>query len=158
MNYEFSIPKFPAKANDVGKYFETLHKEYGVISPEIIVEKARDKDNILHDYFEWDDTKAAQKYRLEQAKEIIRCLVIQNDGGEKIRAVVSVSISYNEKRSYQPLKLVLNNDYSKTMLLEQARRDAQIFIAKYRTLTELSGVIFEMEKVLNLEFSKATND
>jgi len=146
MNYEFTISKFPAKANDVGKYFEKLHEEYGEISPEIIVEKARDKNNLLHNYFEWDDTKAAHKYRLEQAKEIIRCLVVQNDGGEKIRAVVSVSINYNEKRSYQPLKLVLNNDYAKTMLLEQARRDAQIFIAKYRTLTELSGVILRWRK------------
>jgi hypothetical protein len=37
------------------------------------------------------------------------------------------------------------------MLLEQAKRDAQIFIAKYRTLTELSGIISEMEKIVNFE-------
>ncbi len=151
MNYEFTINKFPAKANDVGKYFEKLHKEYGEISPEIIVEKAKDEKNILHDYFEWDDTKAAHKYRLEQAREIIRCIVVQTDKGEKTRAVVSVSVSYNEKRSYQPLNLVLNNDYAKSMLLEQAKRDVQIFIAKYRTLTELSGIISEMEKIVNFE-------
>lgn len=154
MNYEFIVPKFPVKPNDVGRYFEKLNDEYGEVNPEIIVEKAKDENNILHNCFEWDDTKAAHKYRIEQAKEIIRCLVIQTDKGEKTRAVVSVSINCNEKRSYQPLRLVLNNDYAKSMLLEQAKRDAEIFIAKYRALSELSCVINEMEKVLNLEFKE----
>jgi hypothetical protein len=152
MNYEFTISKFPAKANDVGKYFEKLHEEYGEISPEIIVEKARDENNLLHNYFEWDDTKAAHKYRLEQAKEIIRCLVIQTDSGNKTRAIVSVQFNNKETRSYQPLKAAMNNDYARAMLLEQAKRDAQIFIAKYKTLIEKSSVISEMEKVLKLEF------
>jgi hypothetical protein len=46
----------------------------------------------------------------------------------------------------------MNNDYARAMLLEQAKRDAQIFIAKYKTLSEMSSVISEMEKVLKLEF------
>ena len=37
------------------------------ISPEEVLEKAKDKNSELHKCFEWDDTVAANKYRLQQA-------------------------------------------------------------------------------------------
>ena len=33
-----------------------------------IVEEARKKNSPLHDFFEWDDSIAAEKYRLAQAR------------------------------------------------------------------------------------------
>jgi hypothetical protein len=70
--------------------FEGLHhadaqKVYNEISaigeqstPEQIVEKAKDERTELHRCFDWNDTTAAHKYRLQQARQIVCHLAIQN--------------------------------------------------------------------------------
>lgn len=44
----------------------------GKISPEELVEAARDPGSPLHDFFEWDDAEAAERYRLVQARTLLR--------------------------------------------------------------------------------------
>lgn len=44
----------------------------GKITPEALVAAARDPDSPLHDYFEWDDSTAAEKYRMMQARTMLR--------------------------------------------------------------------------------------
>lgn len=41
------------------------------ITPQEVLEKARDENSELHKCFEWDNDIAAEKYRLEQARKII---------------------------------------------------------------------------------------
>ncbi len=42
------------------------------LEPESVVADAADPDSPLHDAFIWDDTEAAHKYRLDQARGLIR--------------------------------------------------------------------------------------
>lgn len=44
----------------------------GIITPDAVLEDARNEDSPLHKYFEWDDTVAANAYRKDQARELIR--------------------------------------------------------------------------------------
>lgn len=44
----------------------------GVIHPADVVEVARDPKSAMHNQFEWDDDEAAQAYRLQQARALIR--------------------------------------------------------------------------------------
>jgi hypothetical protein len=44
----------------------------GTLTPDIVVEVARDPASPLHRYFTWDDAEAAASYRLEQARTLIR--------------------------------------------------------------------------------------
>lgn len=44
----------------------------GKITPFLVVESARDPESPIHDYFDWDDASAAEKYRIEQARGLIR--------------------------------------------------------------------------------------
>lgn len=44
----------------------------GVLTPELVLNMARDKNHPLHASFEWDDSEAAHKWRLEQAARLIR--------------------------------------------------------------------------------------
>ena len=48
----------------------------GGLTPERVVERARDPNSPLHQAFEWDDTEASRKYRLEQARGLIRSVKI----------------------------------------------------------------------------------
>ena len=49
----------------------------GVLTPDAVVEAAASPDSPLHGYFEWDDTEAARKYRLEQARTLIRSVHVE---------------------------------------------------------------------------------
>lgn len=49
-----------------------LKDKQGRIKPERLVEAARNPDHPCHADFEWNDSKAAHKHRLETAKELIR--------------------------------------------------------------------------------------
>ena len=45
------------------------------VTPQEILEKARDETSELHKCFEWDDSVAAERYRLQQAGNVLRMLV-----------------------------------------------------------------------------------
>ena len=47
-------------------------KNGGVVLPEAVVEFAKDPETALHSRFDWDDSEAAAKWRLVQARQVIR--------------------------------------------------------------------------------------
>jgi len=68
-----------------------LEDSKGRITPKQVLETAKDKKSPLHSYFEWDDTEAAYKWRIEQARELIRRVKIEIVIEEKtIRSVAYV--------------------------------------------------------------------
>src|SRR4029434_7353041 len=56
---------------------DELEHEHGHLHPATVVDDARDPTSPLHDFFEWDDSTAAQQYRLGQARQLIRRVKIQ---------------------------------------------------------------------------------
>jgi len=144
MGYEFKIDIFPVNANKVGNYFEDLQDKFGEINPEFLVENARDEGSLLHDCFEWNDSIAAESYRVEQAKNLIRTLVkIEKTGNSETvtRAVVSVRLSECDTRRYCMTSVVMKNDYAREMLLREALRDCKAFEDRYKSLEEVRSVI-----------------
>jgi len=66
----------PVKAQIVGEEIERLAEENeGTLLPETILLAAKRKKSVLHPCFEWDDAKAAHKYRTEQASYLLRVVV-----------------------------------------------------------------------------------
>ena len=62
----------PFLAKDAQKVGEELEKikSKGDLNPSNILESAKSKKSILHQYFDWDDTEAAEKWRISQARNI----------------------------------------------------------------------------------------
>ncbi len=52
----------------------------GRLTPGAVVEAARSPNSALHRHFEWDDRKAAEAYRRDQAREIIAVIRVEQDG------------------------------------------------------------------------------
>ena len=50
-------------------------EEEGRLTPDEVVNKARAKRSPLHQYFTWNNSKAAEKWRQEEARRIIRVRV-----------------------------------------------------------------------------------
>lgn len=59
------------KKEVIQKAIEALKDKNGRITPQAVVTAARNKRSPLHSQFEWDDEKAADKQRLDRARELI---------------------------------------------------------------------------------------
>lgn len=55
----------------VERELHRLYSAHGVLSAEIVLGAATSTRSPLHKYFEWDDSEAARKYRLQQATNLI---------------------------------------------------------------------------------------
>ena len=61
--------KITKKAADEVRALEDSH---GRVTADRVIAAARNPKSALHRYFEWDDKLAAVKFRIEQARELIR--------------------------------------------------------------------------------------
>lgn len=133
---------------------EALRKLYkvsgGLLLPETVVEAARSPKSPLHRHFEWDNTVAAERWRIEQARYLLRVTVeyITIKGSEvPTRIYVSLSDDQNRDGGYRLTTDVLSDDDLRRCLLQDALRDIEIFKNKYGRLKELAGVIKAMELI-----------
>jgi len=84
-----------AQAQIFGEEISSIIKKYGKSTPPLLLKEAKDKDSKLHDYFEWDNSKAGEKYRLQQAREIHQAVV---------EVVVTEQNKKVEVRSFQSVR------------------------------------------------------
>lgn len=54
-----------------------LERSQGRLTPDVVVDDARDPTSPLHDQFEWKDDEAARLYRIDQARQLIRSVKIE---------------------------------------------------------------------------------
>lgn len=138
MVYQWKIPVAPVSAQTAGEELERLYRKHGKLDPADVVEESRDASAPLHGCFEWNDAIAAEKYRVHQAGDIIRALVISEDKEEEsrdTRAFVHV------RSDYHPISVVIDDAAMLAELLASAEKEMTAFQRKYETLQELSPVM-----------------
>lgn len=128
---------------DAQKVYEEIGDNQ--IVPQEMVDMARDENSELHKCFEWNDTVAAEKYRLQQARTILSMLVFRPKTEEE-RSVRVFSLT-TEKSTYQPTKqfLVQADEYQD--LLKRALAELEAFKRKYRTINELEGLFEAIDAI-----------
>lgn len=149
-HYEFSIQRLhKVDAQTVGELFESMSQKGIEVTPKSVLEEGRNTDSPIHGEFEWDDTAAAEKYRLEQATQLIRHVrIVREDEPEqtyKERGFVSIP---GGNSVYVPMSTALSNEDYKQHLLKQAKGDMEIFLAKYRRLEQLASITQPMVEYL----------
>ena len=135
---------------------EELHriaKEHrGELKAEDVVEAAKPRSSVLHDRFEWNDSEAAQQYRLWQARQLIRVTVqMLGSGEDAVLSRVFVSLTTDraeEGGGYRVMTEVLADDEMRRQMLEDAMKEMKLFRTKYARLVELAKVFDEMERVI----------
>ena len=154
MVYQFKwrATHYKIPAQEAGEYLERMSEEENGITPARVLEVSRSEDALLHPCFEWDDTKAAEAHRLNQARlligNLIRVTVKESEDEDisiepqRIRAFVNVSNeAHAERGRFKPIITALSEGGSRRMVLENARRDALLFREKYARMEEFSEVL-----------------
>jgi hypothetical protein len=113
----------------------------GLYKPAAIVKAAKDPKSPLHDQFDWSDSSAAQKYRLDQARRLIRVhVVVTHEEHEPVRAFVSLRPDRLNGNGYRALSDVLKSKPLSQQLLDDALDELRAMRRKYATVQELTGV------------------
>ena len=86
-----SVPRRDAKrdvlVDPVEEAIRALERG-GRLTPESVVAAARDPQSPLHDRFEWDDTAAANAWRLVQARQLIRSVHVNVTVDDRVISTV----------------------------------------------------------------------
>ena len=140
----------------IGEYCYNLEqKKGGKLTPKELVEAARDVNSPLHNEFEWNDTKAAQKYREWQARYIISSIELVIETVETEPVLLDLQITESEpygvkfyhsldgtKSGYENLLSISNDSEKRKKLLENCLKDIATFREKYNTLRKTLPKLF----------------
>lgn len=110
------------------------------VKPEEVVEKAKDETTELHKCFTWDNEEAAEKYRLIQARNVLRLIVIKEEEVPSERPEIRMFYKTTASEGYKPIQIIVRKEDEYKQLLEKAYAELRVFKAKYSMLTELQEI------------------
>jgi hypothetical protein len=109
------------------------------ITPENVLERARDEKSELHKCFEWDDSVAAEKYRLTQARMLIQLFVVKSDDEERTYHPRIFQVT-SERNKYERATFFIRNPDEYSVLLGRAKKELHDFQTRYKEIAELETV------------------
>lgn len=132
------------KAQVYGEFLWELKDENEFLTPALVVKKAKAKDSPIHDYFEWNDNDAGEKYRLWQARQLMRSIevFISKDDEETIEAFHNITVKEvdsedDDKRRYVSVDDIQKNPEYLEMIVENAQNEAKGWYTKYNRYKKL---------------------
>lgn len=140
----------PEKA---GKELERIKKAgNGLLEPASVVEAARHEASPIHDHFEWDDSAAAQSYRENQARELVRSLTIDvsrsNLEQKAVRAFVNVEVG--DQRGYVSTVTAMSSEELRRQVLGRAFAELEAWRARHAELSELARIFSAIDETRGL--------
>lgn len=125
----------------------------GVCPPSALVEDARPSESLLHPLFEWDDWRAAEAHRRDQARRAIRELRVVQDtdaGEEMVQAFVHViRVDDGEPvEGYRLTSLVVQSEEEYSQVLDEALGQLRAWKRRFAHLSELSSVFRALGRVV----------
>lgn len=116
-----------------------------------MVEDSRPAIAPLHRCFEWSDERAAERYREEQARLLIRSVrvCVQGDPAAECQPVrMFVNVTEGEDRHYTSVACAMSDDALRKQVLDAAKAEMGRFAARYREFQELAGVLNAIDTLL----------
>jgi hypothetical protein len=120
-----------------------IRSEHGTLTPAAIVEAAAPEDHPLHHRFEWDDAVAGPKYRLIQAKALIRVVreTYIDRSGSPSDVRFFHAIPREEGMVYEPLPEIVGDDLASKVLLNAMEREWRSLRKRYERFEEFRQMV-----------------
>lgn len=131
----------------VGELLDELTERHGgQLRPGQVLKAATAKGSPLHDYFEWNDKRAANKYRLSQAGDLIRALcIVSKVNGPPMRAYVVES----QAGPYVPSKIVYAQPSRRSAMAFKAMAELTSWRRRWHPLeTEMRDVFRSIDEIM----------
>lgn len=131
-----------ADAQVIGEALDEITQaNSGHLTAKSVVDAARNTRNALHRYFEWDNVKAAESFRLDQARTLIASIHTEvAETQAPVRAFLSVNDD-KQGKSYRTVREIMSSSDLQLKVLEAAERDLLAFEGRYRNLQEICTLV-----------------
>ncbi|RHF51452.1 hypothetical protein DW674_06710 [Mitsuokella multacida] len=150
MVYQYKVPYAKVSAQTAGEELARIEKENGSLTPELVVDESREENAPLHPVFEWDDKKAAERYRVMQAGSLIRNVTVKIEEAprmEPTRAFVNVAPVGQRKGIFVSIKNAMGDEETRETVVARALAELEKVKEKYKDLHELSGIFSEIDRL-----------
>jgi hypothetical protein len=140
----------------VGEALEHIRVEAGgQLYPRDVVTAARKTENPLHHFFEWDDNRAALRYRLDQATKIIAAVaVLVPDADEPLQRAYVAFDKADPSKGYAPPAAVAVRDVTLSApVVPRSRADAAVnellrWCTRYESAPDLRELVATVRAAL----------
>ena len=133
----------PVAADPVARELNLIAAKHGGLLPaRAVVKWARSHPKSeLHKRFEWSDSEAADKWRLQQARVLIASVTIEPRPNQVVRAYVNLkSDRVGDQPAYRRTVNVMSDAEQRAELLQMAKDELGRVRRTFATLTELASV------------------
>jgi hypothetical protein len=134
---------------NVAEVLKELERE-GRLLPGDVVERARDEDSPLHSHFEWDDGQAAEKYRLHQARALIRTvklMVTVHDVPVSVAYYVRDPDADAKQAGYRSVISLRNEEATARAAIIDAMKRVSNAVRHAKELAAVLGVASDLESI-----------
>lgn len=113
------------------------------LTPPLIVATARNRRHYLHRHFEWNNQKAADAHRLNQARQIVHCLRVVDDDAPAMPQIAFLSVAPGDGAgfTYASREAVKDSAFFQRLVLERAEKDLESWERRYAELAEICAEI-----------------
>ena len=129
-----------------------IYNENGSITPDLVIKAAEDPNNVLHHLFEWDNSKAGNAHRVDQARQIITSVKINIVTESRTISAVSYvrdpRLSNDQQGYISVAKLKTDKDLAKDSIRYEFQR-AYAHLHRAKTHAEILGMEDEVSALLN---------
>lgn len=137
-----------------------LERDMGCLLPSDIVEDGKNPDSPLHSYFEWDNDVCGERYRLDQARTLIRSIRVE----VTIRDIPLSVVGYvrdpdKETRDggyRNVLTLRSDEDSARAAIVDEMKRVSNA-VKRAKTLAIVLGVSDQLEIIERMAASVSTH-
>ena len=134
-------------AQAAGEMCEKLAAE-GRLTAKALLDANRAKDAPLHKAFEWNDRKAAEQYRLHQARHIISCLVRVDEATGKPEQVRAYFTLDRKDPQYYSTEVILADEEKSALLEKSALSELAAFQKKYAAIREKLAPVYDAIEIV----------
>lgn len=144
----YSVP-----AQTVGAELERIRARHGgELKPDYVVHYAKSSNHPLHPLFEWDDSVAAQAYRVSQAGQIIRSIEVVVEEAPKANPVRAyVSVVQGGSQAYTSVREAMSSEQLRKQVLMRALAELEAWRKRYAELVELAEVFAAIDQAQGAE-------
>lgn len=126
----------------IGEALDAIRvKAGGELDAEDVVKAAKEDAHPLHPHFEWNDTVAAHAFRVDQARNLIRIVRVEDDTTDEGSKRAFISINGRSGLSYRAVSDVENSADLQEALLAQAEKELEAFERRYRELKDICSIV-----------------
>jgi hypothetical protein len=132
-------------AQVAGERLHEIRETHGSVTPETVLDDARNPESPLHPAFEWRDEVAAERFRVGQASYMIRSIVVQSSTADStpFRVFIHVpSTDEDEPRGeYMTRAEIMSDDDLRRATLLRALMASYGELRDYEDEPELQAVV-----------------